>query len=130
MVHAEVNAILHKTCTDLKGCKIFTTFFPCNECVKVILQSGIEKIYYLMDSQVVDPVTGNEGLVEWDHHEREARTTKKKISEIASRRLLKMANCSSSGISSDDAAKPPPKKRPCVSSAGTNEGPSDCTPKM
>ena len=112
VVHAEVNAILHKTCIDLKGCKIYTTFFPCNECVKIILQSGIEEIYYLMDSQGVDPVQGNKGLIEWDHPKRDVCSTKKKVSEIASRRLLKMANCSSSGIDSTDATKSPLKKRP------------------
>ena len=110
VVHAEVNAILHKTCIDLKGCKIYTTFFPCNECVKVILQSGIEEIFYLMDSQGVDP-TGEKSLLEWDDPERDA-CSKKKVSEIASRRLLKMANCTSSGVSSSDTTEAPPNKRP------------------
>ena len=49
VVHAEVNAIMHKTCIDLKGCTLYTTLFPCNECAKVIVQAGIEVIYYLMD---------------------------------------------------------------------------------
>ena len=47
MCHAEANAILHKSCIDLEGCTIYTTYFPCNECAKLILQSKIEKIVYL-----------------------------------------------------------------------------------
>ena len=47
MVHAEVNAIMHKTCIDLKACTIYVTHFPCNECAKVIVQAGIKVIYYL-----------------------------------------------------------------------------------
>lgn len=49
VVHAEVNAIMHKTCIELEDCTLYTTLFPCNECAKVIIQSGIKKIYYLMD---------------------------------------------------------------------------------
>ena len=49
VVHAEVNAIMHKTCIDLRGCTLYTTLFPCNECAKVIVQCGIERIFYLMD---------------------------------------------------------------------------------
>lgn len=47
VVHAEVNAIMHKTCIDLKDCTLYTTLFPCNECVKVIIQAGIKEIRYL-----------------------------------------------------------------------------------
>ena len=47
VVHAEVNAIMHKTCISLEGCTLYTTLFPCNECVKVIIQAGITTIYYL-----------------------------------------------------------------------------------
>ncbi len=47
VVHAEANAIMHKTCISLKGCRIYTTLFPCNECAKLIIQSGITKVYYL-----------------------------------------------------------------------------------
>ena len=51
VVHAEPNAIMHKTCIDLKDCSLYTTFFPCNECAKIIIQAGIKKIYYLMDDK-------------------------------------------------------------------------------
>lgn len=34
---------------DLKGCKIYTALFPCNECAKAIIQSGIVEVIYLSD---------------------------------------------------------------------------------
>lgn len=46
--HAEVNAILNSTKT-LKGCTIYVDLFPCNECAKSIIQSGITEIVYLSD---------------------------------------------------------------------------------
>jgi dCMP deaminase len=45
VVHAEANAILNAT-TNLKGSTIYVTLFPCNECTKLIIQSGIEEIIY------------------------------------------------------------------------------------
>jgi dCMP deaminase len=49
MCHAELNAILNNIGMDLKGCKIYTALFPCNECTKAIIQSGIKEIIYLSD---------------------------------------------------------------------------------
>ncbi|GAA6094187.1 deoxycytidylate deaminase-like isoform X1 [Tachysurus ichikawai] len=37
--HAELNAIMNKTSVDVKGCTMYVTLFPCNECAKVIIQS-------------------------------------------------------------------------------------------
>jgi dCMP deaminase len=34
---------------DLHGCKIYTALFPCNECAKAIIQSGIAEVIYLSD---------------------------------------------------------------------------------
>lgn len=45
VVHAELNAILNST-TQLKGCSIYVSLFPCHECVKAIIQSGIIEIVY------------------------------------------------------------------------------------
>ena len=47
--HAELNAVLNAISTDLRQCRIYVTLFPCNECVKVIMQSGIGEIVYLSD---------------------------------------------------------------------------------
>ena len=48
VVHAEANAILNST-KDLHGAKIFVALFPCNECTKLIIQSGIKEIVYMSD---------------------------------------------------------------------------------
>ena len=47
--HAELNAILNNIGMDLCGCKIYTALFPCNECAKAIIQSGITEVIYLSD---------------------------------------------------------------------------------
>ncbi|MFT3902017.1 MAG: dCMP deaminase family protein [Niabella sp.] len=47
--HAELNAILNNIALDLKGCKIYTALFPCNECTKAIIQAGIKEVVYLSD---------------------------------------------------------------------------------
>ncbi len=47
--HAELNAILNNIGMDLHGCKIYTALFPCNECTKAIIQSGITEVVYLSD---------------------------------------------------------------------------------
>lgn len=49
VVHAEANAILNATTHDLKGAKIYTTLFPCNECAKFIAQKNITEVIYLSD---------------------------------------------------------------------------------
>lgn len=49
VVHAELNAILNAKGKDLSGCKIYVALFPCNECAKAIIQSGISKVVYLSD---------------------------------------------------------------------------------
>lgn len=46
--HAELNAILNSI-KSLEGCTIYVALFPCNECTKAIIQSGIKEIVYLSD---------------------------------------------------------------------------------
>ncbi len=48
VVHAEANAILNST-KDLHGSRIYVDLFPCNECAKLIIQSGIAEVVYLSD---------------------------------------------------------------------------------
>ena len=48
VVHAELNAILNAS-ISLKGCRIYVSLFPCNECCKAIIQSGIRTVIYLSD---------------------------------------------------------------------------------
>lgn len=47
--HAEMNAILNKNSADVNGCSIYVALFPCNECTKLIIQSGITEVIYLSD---------------------------------------------------------------------------------
>jgi len=47
--HAELNAILNKNSADVQGCSIYVGLFPCNECAKMIIQSGIQEVVYLSD---------------------------------------------------------------------------------
>ncbi|KAL2720444.1 deoxycytidylate deaminase [Vespula squamosa] len=47
--HAEVNAILNKNSNKLKNCRMYVGLFPCNECAKVIIQSGLKTIIYMSD---------------------------------------------------------------------------------
>ncbi len=47
--HAELNAILNAGGNSLKGCRIYVALFPCNECAKAIIQSGIKEVIYISD---------------------------------------------------------------------------------
>ncbi len=49
VVHAELNAVLNANGRDLRGSKLYVALFPCNECAKAIIQSGIREIVYLSD---------------------------------------------------------------------------------
>jgi len=48
VVHAELNAILNSP-RSVNGCTIYVSLFPCNECAKAIIQSGIREIIYDSD---------------------------------------------------------------------------------
>lgn len=48
VVHAELNAILNSP-RSVKGCTIYVSLFPCHECAKAIIQSGIKCIVYESD---------------------------------------------------------------------------------
>ena len=47
--HSELNAILNYRGGSLEGATIYVTLFPCNECAKAIIQSGIKEVVYLSD---------------------------------------------------------------------------------
>ena len=57
VVHAELNAILNAGGKDLTGSRIYVDLFPCNECAKAIIQSGISEIIYLYDKYADLPET-------------------------------------------------------------------------
>ena len=49
--HAEMNAILNYRGSkkEFENAKIYVDLFPCNECAKLIIQSGIKEVIYLSD---------------------------------------------------------------------------------
>mmetsp|Transcript_70933 Transcript_70933/g.122960 ORF Transcript_70933/g.122960 Transcript_70933/m.122960 type:complete len:310 (+) Transcript_70933:71-1000(+) len=65
--HAELNAVLNKNAESCRGCRLYTTLFPCNECAKVIIQAGIRRVVYASDKH------------------------RRRISDQASRRLFSLA---------------------------------------
>ena len=57
VVHAELNAILNASGKDLNGSRLYVALFPCNECAKAIIQSGIKEVIYLSDKYADTPAT-------------------------------------------------------------------------
>lgn len=55
--HAELNAILNYTGVDMRGAKVYTTLFPCNECTKALIQTGISEVIYLSDKYAMVDTT-------------------------------------------------------------------------
>ncbi|XP_071357021.1 deoxycytidylate deaminase-like [Trachinotus anak] len=47
--HAELNAIMNKNSADVRGCTMYVSLFPCNECAKIITQAGIKDVVYFSD---------------------------------------------------------------------------------
>lgn len=44
-----MNAILNKISSDVRGCTLYVTLFPCNQCAKIIIQAGITEVVYYED---------------------------------------------------------------------------------
>ena len=57
VVHAELNAILNSRGKSLSSSKLYVALFPCNECAKAIIQSGISEVIYLSDKYKDTPLT-------------------------------------------------------------------------
>ena len=57
VVHAELNAILNSGGKDLRDSVLYVSLFPCNECAKAIIQSGISEVVYLSDKYETEPST-------------------------------------------------------------------------
>ena len=49
VAHSELNAILNYSGGSLAGAKLYVSLFPCNECAKAIIQSGIKEVIYISD---------------------------------------------------------------------------------
>lgn len=46
VTHSELNAILNYKGGSMEGSKLYVSLFPCNECAKAIIQSGIKTVVY------------------------------------------------------------------------------------
>ena len=57
VTHSELNAILNYRGGSLAGSKLYVSLFPCNECAKAIIQSGIKTVIY--DSDKYNGTPGN-----------------------------------------------------------------------
>ena len=73
VVHAEANAILNST-RSLEGSTLYVTLFPCNECAKLLVQSGIKEVVYLQDL----------------HHDSEETEASRRILKLAGIKLRQM----------------------------------------
>ncbi len=49
VVHAELNAVLNARGKNLSGARLYVSLFPCHECAKAIIQSGVCEVIYLSD---------------------------------------------------------------------------------
>ena len=49
VTHSELNAILNYRGGSLEGAKLYVSLFPCNECAKAIIQSGMKEVIYMQD---------------------------------------------------------------------------------
>ncbi|KAL2482538.1 Cytidine/deoxycytidylate deaminase family protein [Forsythia ovata] len=50
--HAEVNAILNTNHASAAGQRLYVTMFPCNECAKIIIQSGVSEVIYYVEKRL------------------------------------------------------------------------------
>ncbi len=82
--HAELNAILLRR-GDVKGAKLFVTLFPCNECAKAIIQSGIKEVIYKddkydgTDSNKVAKALFDEANIKYRKYESEGKVIEIKL---------------------------------------------------
>ena len=64
-VHSELNAILNYRGGSLEGAKLYVSLFPCNECTKAIIQSGIKTVIYDCDKYSgTDPVIASKKMLD------------------------------------------------------------------
>ncbi len=57
VTHSELNAILNYRGGSLQGAKLYVSLFPCNECAKAIIQSGIKTVIYNDDKYADSPAS-------------------------------------------------------------------------
>lgn len=67
VIHAEMNAIANsrRSGIDLYGSSLYVTHSPCNECIKLIVQFGIKKVYYknkYKNFELTETIAENSGV--------------------------------------------------------------------
>ena len=72
--HSELNAILNYSGGSLEGAKLYVSLFPCNECAKAIIQSGIKEVIY--DSDKYADTNANPYADDASNNEKENLNTK------------------------------------------------------
>ena len=85
VTHSELNAILNYRGGSLQGAKLYVSLFPCNECAKAIIQSGIKTVIY-DDDKYADPPASRASRrmfdaagVEYRRYKRTGRTVKMEL---------------------------------------------------
>lgn len=83
VAHAELNAILNFKGITLKDSKLYVTLFPCNECAKAIIQSGIKQVIYMDDKYAkTDSVKSSKRMFDAAHVKYKKYKMKNKNIEI------------------------------------------------
>ena len=47
-----MNCIVNKISNDIRGCTMYVTLYPCNNCAKIIIQSGLREVIYFDDKNI------------------------------------------------------------------------------
>ncbi len=85
VTHSELNAILNYRGGSLQGAKLYVSLFPCNECAKAIIQSGIKTVIYDDDKYADTPASRasrrmfDAAGVEYRRYKRTGRTVKMEL---------------------------------------------------
>ena len=70
VIHAEMNAILKaaKSGNAVDGSTLYLSLSPCQNCCKLIIQSGISRVVYLEDYRDISPVIFLSKFIQVDKH--------------------------------------------------------------
>jgi dCMP deaminase len=71
VIHAEMNSILKaaKSGNSVDGSTLYLSLSPCQNCCKLIIQSGIKRVVYLQDYRDLKPVEFLSQFVKVEKHE-------------------------------------------------------------
>ena len=71
VIHAEMNAILKaaKSGNAVDGSTLYLSLSPCQNCCKLIIQSGIKRVVYLQDYRDLSPIEFLSKFIEVEKYE-------------------------------------------------------------